>query len=143
MKDGEIPKDVGFTFGYTPALGTAWRQGCTCAWGARGIYEYGSFSLLHDRQSWWTPKDMPEDEALARRQAHSKYMNDGPLRKAGEKLRRLSKECRCMEDSTEVFVLYEDDRCRIEGSPNGSFGYFYLAGIDKTGMDTEAAVANG
>jgi hypothetical protein len=88
------------------------------AWGARGIIERGSVSLLYDRQSW---KGEQED-----RKEFSKFLNSGPLPKAIERVEELLKTHDMRGDKSKLFTLYEDDQCRIVGNTNASYGYLYM-----------------
>ena len=88
---GECPKDV------------------EVAWGARGIADPGvGFSLLPDRQTW------VGDEKL--RKLFSKMLNEGPLRKANEKCKRLRHGWKPAQDlDAEGFLEYWED-CKADPS---------------------------
>lgn len=88
------------------------------AWGARGIIEQGGVSLLHDRQS----SIGPEEE----KQEFVRYLNSGPMKKMFSEVKRLLKTRKMRADTNERFTLYENDKCRIVGNTNASYGYLYL-----------------
>lgn len=100
------------SFGYTAGL----PENCKAAWGARLIWPD---DLLYDRQGRFG-----EESAL---DALYGWLNNGPLKNALAEARRLSQTELRSSDDKEV-VLYNDDVGTIIGNPNGSHGYFYLAG---------------
>jgi len=88
-------------------------------WGARLI---APNDLLPDRQSLIAV----DDEAKA---ALVAWLNGEPAGTGALKatLERLA-ELRLAGSSREETVIYEDERGRVVASPQGSFGYVYVAG---------------
>lgn len=100
------------SFGYTAGL----PEGCKAAWGARLIWPD---DLLPDRQS-----SFGDDSTV---DALHAWLNTGPVKAALAEALRLSKSGLRQSDDREV-VLYDDEVGTIIGNPNGSYGYFYIAG---------------
>jgi hypothetical protein len=100
------------SFGYTAGL----PETCTAAWGARLIWPA---DLLWDRQGSFGVDNKVK--------ALQEWLNGGPLKAALAEAQRLSRTDLRSSDDREV-VLYDDEVGTIIGNPNGSHGYFYIAG---------------
>lgn len=93
-------------------------DGCTAVWGARAIFKPSleqPLDLLPDRQS-----AQGEDADIL-----IEALNGGVLDKVQAKARYKD------PTSQAEFVLYDGNRVRVIGSPNGSYGYFYLTAFLK------------
>lgn len=88
------------------------------AWGARTILEGKSFSILHDRQSWYG-----DDVGVSKLRG---ILNSGALKVANEETMRLRASGEMRADKPKTFTLYEDGTVTIKGNTNGSCGYLYI-----------------
>ena len=96
---------------------------CAAVWGARLIWPA---DLLYDRQ------DLKHTDADAK-QALIAWLNGEPAGTGAiacmqDELARLRNEHEWSDADTDERVLYEDEHGRIVGSPQGSYGYVYVAG---------------
>ena len=101
-------------WGYNAALPTAVKA----AWGARMISQPQLLDLVYNRTDWIGEPD--ETKNLM------EWLNSGPLHEARKTGGALVYTELAGDKSGEV-VLYEDERGRIVGSANRSFGYVYVA----------------
>jgi hypothetical protein len=87
------------------------------AWGARMIWPD---DLVWDRQDMFGSAEQ--------RKTLAEWLNGGALKAAREKLRELALEFGDWQPGASVEeTLYEDQRGRVIGSPQGSHGYVYVA----------------
>lgn len=91
-------------------------EGVRAVYGARMIWPD---DLLPDRQGVDKLDQEAADELLA-------WLNDGAGNAMRSEARRLADTELSGSEEREV-VLYEDDRGRVVGNPNASYGYFYVA----------------
>jgi hypothetical protein len=97
-------------------------DGSTAVWGARAIFKPSleqPLDLLPGRQN----AQGADAELLLR------GLNSGILDRVQAQARRKD------PTSEAEFVLYEDPWVRVIGSPNGSYGYFYLTAFLKPGVE--------
>jgi hypothetical protein len=91
-------------------------------WGARLIYPN---DLLHDRQDLAARSDEAKMALIA--WLNGPGMGDGAIAKMRTNL-TIPSHFGLSQSSNEEAVIYEDDEGIIVGSPQGSFGYVYVAG---------------
>jgi hypothetical protein len=97
-------------------------SGTSAVWGARAIFKPSleqPLDLLPGRQS-----AQGEDAAFL-----LDALNSGILAEVQAQARRKD------PTSQAEFVLYDGNRVRVIGSPNGSYGYFYLTAFLKPGVE--------
>ena len=101
------------------AFGAHWLvpETAPAAWGARWIFPADQ---LWDRQGWHNP-DSADAAAL------KTWLNGGALKKANAEARRLAKRYTMTQDDANTYTLYEDALGIIQGTPNRSYGYVYVA----------------
>ena len=108
------PRIPSLTFGLSSAVPPE----AKAAWGARLIFREssrGKFCILYDRQS--AVGDKEHKEELGR------VLNLKALKEAAEMWQTVSPG----ESDREEYLLYDDGRVRMKASPNGSYGYIYVA----------------
>jgi hypothetical protein len=115
------------------------------AWGARAIVESHrghGFSLLPDRQDVWAAEPAAKDALLAvlngpnrgdgaiakAQEAAGKLLEDGVLRDWQQVRDWDAVSAAGEKDESGEHTLYEDERVKIVGNTNGSYGYLYIAG---------------
>src|SRR5262245_51691554 len=95
-------------------LNDAIPEGVTTAWGARLIFPD---DLVPDRTDYRGPREKQLRAALAL------YASNQPW----EEARRLADTGQMRPNDEREFVLFDDGRVRMVGSPRRSYGYLYVA----------------
>jgi hypothetical protein len=90
-------------------------------WGARLIWPN---DLLHDRQDIASSDDEARFDLIA--WLNGPNRGDGAISKMRDKL-MVPSELGWTQSGTDEVTLYEDGTGKIVGSPQGSFGYVYVA----------------
>jgi hypothetical protein len=98
------------------SFGRAVPDGIEAAWGARMIWPD---DLVWDRQDMFGSDEQ--------RKPLAEWLNGGALKAAREKLREMARNEDWLPSSETEATLYEDERGRVIGSPQGSHGYVYVA----------------
>jgi hypothetical protein len=110
-----------------------WRgypQEAKAVWGARLLWDEvaaGGPGLVHDRLDFGGEQSEVRKLLLA--------LNAGVGNEMTKTAKALIDEGKMTASSSESFVLYEDDKVKAQASPQGSFGYLYVAAWLKEGVD--------
>lgn len=92
------------------------------AWGARAILEQdGTFSLVYDRVDW---NGVDSNSARTRKQFAD--LINGALPDIRNAVRSFVDAGTMQADEECEFVLFENEKLKVIGNTNGSYGYLYL-----------------